>query len=1142
MFDTCEYLVNFPVVALTETQRPESAPPLLGGYECFSVPSPVSGRRGYGLAVYVRDSLADGVSVWKHDVELSVLWLKFPGGAFGVESCVFLGVVYVPPQGSHRVQVQSQQQRLAELASQASGAGQMGHVLLCGDFNAHVSGDGAEGLTPGGTSLLDFCEACDLSLLTGKLAGDVPAMPSFAARAHTGSSRPDHVIVSQGLLCHMRSLHVDASRHDSDHYPLQVVFQNCTVPQPAVITGALHTYPRLRWDGECCDDYQSRLLGDQCMTGMRSIMGHLASGDSASAAGLMRETLLSTAKLAGMRARQVKLGRASACRSGLVRKPWFDDECKRLKDAVGAARAAEQSVHNPGLREARAAFNRAARRKRRLYRRQRMANLLGQLHDPRQCKRFWDALSLPAARLPPQLSSPSAWTDAMSSALNPPAPDSPLEPGIMEGSPPPADGSELSAAITQDEVVVALLALKNHKACGVGGCPTELLKYALLCSSDPDEPLPEEADVACHLTRLLNIDFEADEVPVDWNSVLVSPVFKRGNKGDTANYRPISVSDCFEKLYATVLNTRLVKWLEANGLRAACQSGFRPHLGTEHQLFALRHLIEECRRKHLPLYACFLDFAKAYDSVPRHLLWHILQQVGVPPRFLGAVQSMYSQVTCRVSIGGVLGSCFESCVGVKQGCPLSPTLFGVFIDRFYFMLMHQTEGHVGPALRSGKHVPSLFYADDGVLLSTDPEGMRKLCACLDVFCRRSHMRLNMGPGKTAMMLFAVSASRRLQLKEQQSFVLSGQAVSYVEQYKYLGCQVHERWLFGADFKLRASRVLVQTMMLRRELDHLGAARSVRLGFRLYDVKVRPSAVYGSCVWATKFHAVDPSSHVVRNDLEKRHLDFIRSWCHLRGSEPKWLMYRELGRLPFHYFWWRDVIRFANRVARLPDGSLWREMLADSQSSFFEGGKCWAGEVAHFLRNVGYQVDAACPDFIDEEGALRALCTQYDGVWGGLCRYPRQAPDRARLATYFAWFDFGLWLVRPSYLYLDLSATAICRYLRFRLGTHSLQVEVGRWQNPRPRSHRLCGRCAMRAIDDERHLVFECPAFEFIRAARRQLFSMRVGLDMRLFMQQRDQKGVLCYVLDCLREIEQLADVDRSSDVELDLFVEPDVCD
>ena len=67
-------------------------------------------------------------------------------------------------------------------------------------------------------------------------------------------------------------------------------------------------------------------------------------------------------------------------------------------------------------------------------------------------------------------------------------------------------------------------------------------------------------------------------------------------------------------------------------------------------------------------------------------------------------------------------------------------------------------------------------------------------------------------------------------------------------------------------------------------------------------------------------------------MERRHLDFIRSWCHLRGSEPNWLLYRELGRLPFHYYWWRDIIRFANRVACLADGSLWKDMLRDSEQT------------------------------------------------------------------------------------------------------------------------------------------------------------------------------------------------------------------
>ena len=100
--------------------------------------------------------------------------------------------------------------------------------------------------------------------------------------------------------------------------------------------------------------------------------------------------------------------------------------------------------------------------------------------------------------------------------------------------------------------------------------------------------------------------------------------------------------------------------------------------------FALRHFVDDCRRRHKPLYACFVDLRKAYDCVPRPLLWQVMQNIGVPCQFLRAVQSMYDGVSCMVNIGGCLSDPFAACKGVKQGCPLSPTLFGIFIDRFHF--------------------------------------------------------------------------------------------------------------------------------------------------------------------------------------------------------------------------------------------------------------------------------------------------------------------------------------------------------------------------------------------------------------------------------------------------------------------------
>lgn len=258
------------------------------------------------------------------------------------------------------------------------------------------------------------------------------------------------------------------------------------------------------------------------------------------------------------------------------------------------------------------------------------------------------------------------------------------------------------------------------------------------------------------------------------------------------------------------------------------------------------------------------------------------------------------------------------------------------------------------------------------------------------------MQLNLKPGKTETMIFAVSDPRRSALQQQHSFTLGGEAVRYVAQHRYLGCQVYERWLFGADFKPRASHLMLKS--LRRELHHLDAARSVRLRLRLYDVKVRPSATYGSCVWATRFHMVGIASMVVKNELEKRQLAFIRSWCHLRGSEPTWLLYRELGRLPLHYLWWRDIVRFANRVAQLPDNNIWRAMMQDSFESSHAGKKCWAGDLEKFLRNLSNAVQPGSQYTVNEQAVLASLCQAYDSVWDGFCRQPRQAPERAKLAT------------------------------------------------------------------------------------------------------------------------------------------------
>lgn len=131
------------------------------------------------------------------------------------------------------------------------------------------------------------------------------------------------------------------------------------------------------------------------------------------------------------------------------------------------------------------------------------------------------------------------------------------------------------------------------------------------------------------------------------------------------------------------------------------------------------------------------------------LLWDIMAEVGVPAQFLTAVQSMYVNDDCCDRMNGFVAEPFTANKGVRQGCTSSPgpAMFGIFTDRFYFMLMHRTQStqsEAGPVLRESTRVPSLFHAYDGTLLANDPCSMHKLCAGSGVFCGRSGMMVPTG--------------------------------------------------------------------------------------------------------------------------------------------------------------------------------------------------------------------------------------------------------------------------------------------------------------------------------------------------------------------------------------------------------------
>ncbi|MCO5592246.1 hypothetical protein L7F22_046244 [Adiantum nelumboides] len=183
---------------------------------------------------------------------------------------------------------------------------------------------------------------------------------------------------------------------------------------------------------------------------------------------------------------------------------------------------------------------------------------------------------------------------------------------------------------------------------------------------------------------------------------------------DPSTYRTIMIGPILAKLYGTVMEEALSTLAEGEGLCAAEHAGIRRAFSTTNHIFTLRCLIDQARVKKRRLHCCFVDFRKAFDTVPKERLFRRLAALGVGDEMMWAIFALYERVTGRVKCPGGLSDPLVNTIGVKQGCPLSPTLFGLYIDEIVSFI--QSRGGEGVEL-GDTTVHILLYADDIVLVS-----------------------------------------------------------------------------------------------------------------------------------------------------------------------------------------------------------------------------------------------------------------------------------------------------------------------------------------------------------------------------------------------------------------------------------------
>ena len=121
--------------------------------------------------------------------------------------------------------------------------------------------------------------------------------------------------------------------------------------------------------------------------------------------------------------------------------------------------------------------------------------------------------------------------------------------------------------------------------------------------------------------------WEKETVPEEWRKGIIFPIYKDGDKRDTSNYRGITLLSIVGKVYAHIINERMMKWCEENKILVEEQGGFRPERGCPDQLFSLVEILRNRGKK--ATFCCFIDVKKAFDRVFRGGLWERVAEEGI---------------------------------------------------------------------------------------------------------------------------------------------------------------------------------------------------------------------------------------------------------------------------------------------------------------------------------------------------------------------------------------------------------------------------------------------------------------------------------------------------------------------------------
>ena len=328
--------------------------------------------------------------------------------------------------------------------------------------------------------------------------------------------------------------------------------------------------------------------------------------------------------------------------------------------------------------------------------------------------------------------------------------------------------------VSKEDVLAKLKALNPSKAPGLDNIPARFLRDAAV-------------GIASSITHITNMSISQGQFPGELKLARVTPLFKKGNKLDPSNYRPVSILCAISKIMEKIIYEQIYSYVTALNLLFEFQSGFRRSHSTDTCLLYLTDHIRKEIDKGKYCGMVMLDLQKAFDTVNHSILLSKLEALGFNSTSLKWVRSYLGERQQVVDIGGTLSSPLTLSCGVPQGSILGPLFFLLYIND----------------MKSACDCNLFLFADDSALLVSHEDKVvveNTLSSELVKVSRwLNDNKLSLNLSKTESILFG--SNHNLRISPGLKVVVGVNEVVNRQEVTYLGCILDNK-LTGENMALK----------------------------------------------------------------------------------------------------------------------------------------------------------------------------------------------------------------------------------------------------------------------------------------------------------------------------------------------------